>query len=251
MSAHPEHYETVAADSTLTLGVVHIWQIPLSIQAARVRDCRSILSQDENHRADRFYFDRDRNRFIAARSAIRRILSRYVEMAPADLVFCYGLKGKPELSPQHAGPDIKFNLSHSRDLGLLAVARAQSVGVDIEFVDYDFASDEIATRFFSVKEVDTWRNLPSNQKAAAFFSCWTRKEAYIKALGEGLSRPLHSFDVAFGPGVEAALLRVASLPHEAGRWSMYNVDAPEGYAAALVIEGQGHRLLRRRWEPQF
>jgi 4'-phosphopantetheinyl transferase len=243
--------ETAAADSTLTVGVVHIWQIPLSIQANRIRDCRNVLSQDENQRADRFYFDRDRNRFIAARSAIRRILSMYVGVAPGNLVFCYGLKGKPELSPPHAGLDVKFSLSHSRDIGLLAVARAQSVGVDIEFVDYDFASDEVASRFFSVKEVDTWRNLSSSQKAGAFFSCWTRKEAYIKALGEGLSLPLDSFDVAFGPGVEAALLRVAFLPHESARWSMYNLEAPAGYAAALVIEGQGHRLLRRRWEPEF
>lgn len=251
MSAHTDDSEPDAADSTLTVGVVDIWQIPLSIQATRIRDCRSILSQDENQRADRFYFDRDRNRFIAARSATRRILSMYVEMAPGDLVFCYGLKGKPELSAQQAGREIKFNLSHSRDVGLLTVARAQSVGVDIEFIDYDFASDEIATRFFSVKEVDTWRNLSSSQKAGAFFSCWTRKEAYIKALGEGLSVPLDSFDVAFGPGVEAALLRVASLPHEVARWSMYNVEAPAGYAAALVIEGQGHRLRRRPWEPEF
>ncbi len=119
------------------------------------------------------------------------------------------------------------------------------------FVDHEFASNEIATRFFSAKEVDTWRILSSSQKAGAFFSCWTRKEAYIKALGEGFSIPLDSFDVAFGPGVEATLLRVAFLPHEVARWSMYNIDAPAGYAAALVIEGQGHRLLRRRWEPEL
>lgn len=235
---------------TLTVGVVHIWQIPLLVQANRILDCRGILSQDENLRADRFYFDRDRNRYITARSAIRRILSMYVEVAPRELVFRYDLKGKPELSPQHAA-DIKFNLSHSRDVGLLAVAREQSVGVDIEFVDYDFASDEIATHFFSVKEVNTWRNLSSSQKAGAFFRCWTRKEAYIKALGEGLSIPLDSFDVAFAPGVKAALLRVAFLPHEVARWSMYNVDAPAGYAAALAIEGHGHRVLRWRWEPEF
>jgi 4'-phosphopantetheinyl transferase len=129
----------------------------------------------------------------------------------------------------------------------LALAKGLELGADVERINVEFATEDIARRFFSAMEVQTLCALPSGERGQAFFSCWTRKEAYIKALGGGLSVPLDSFAVAFAPGIPPALLQVQASPAEVERWSMYNIEPGEGYKAALVVEGQGHRLQHRRW----
>jgi 4'-phosphopantetheinyl transferase len=232
---------------TLAVDEVHIWRIDLARQDDEIRRCRQVLSADEVERADRFYFERDRTRFTVARAAMREILSRYTGLAAMELRFSYGPKGKPELSAGMEQTGIRFNLSHSAELALLAVARGLQVGIDVEWIKADFGSDEIAERFFSATEVQTLRSLPASQRVEAFFSCWTRKEAYIKALGEGLSVPLDSFAVAFGPAIAAALLHVKVDPAEVERWSMYDIEVSEGYEAALVAEGKNHQLKQMEW----
>lgn len=241
-----------SAESSLSLSgkSVHIWQIPLCGHDSLLPALRKLLSPDETQRADRFYFDRDRQSFTVARAAMRQILARYLRVSADKLAFSYGEKGKPEVVQTGEHGLIQFNLSHSGGFALLAVARDLSLGVDIERIKPDFAGEEIARRFFSSNEVARLRGIPPGAKTESFFSCWTRKEAYIKALGEGLSVPLDSFDVAFGPEVPAALLCVRILPDETGRWTLYDVPAPPGYKAALVAEGKQHQLHYCRWNPK-
>lgn len=227
---------------------VDIWRIDLAgLEKAQLLDCRRLLSHDEIQRADRFHFEKHRRRFTVARAAMRQILGSYTGVTPREVVFRYGANGKPELSAELEKSLVKFNLSHSDETALLAVARGLTLGIDIELVNPEFATEEIASRFFSAREVECLQALPADQRVEAFFFCWTRKEAYIKALGEGLSVPLDSFEVAFGPGVTAALLAVRVDPAEVTRWSMYDIKAPEPYKAALVAQGRGHKLRHLQW----
>jgi 4'-phosphopantetheinyl transferase len=178
---------------------------------------------------------------------MRMILAQYLGVPPKNIAFAYAERGKPQLSPELRESGVKFNLSHSLDRALLAVTLESAIGVDLEYIDKKFASEEIAESFFSPMEIGVLRGIPEEERAAAFFSCWTRKEAYIKAVGDGLAIPLHGFDVAFGPGVSPRLLRVNASSGEVSRWSMYNLPAPAGYAAALVVEGRSHEIQQCAW----
>lgn len=216
-----------------------MWKIDLLQEVQETTNYRSFLSRDEIQRADNYRFDLGRNHFIVARAVMRKILAGYVNLEPQQLVFSYGAKGKPELHSKGRDSALEFNLSHSRDVALLAVTRGGRVGVDIEFVNSEIAADDLAARFFAAGEIRALEALPANRKVDAFFSCWTRKEAYIKALGVGLSLPLDGFEVNLDPGLPAMLVRPDL--HDSAPWSMYDVDASPGYKAALVVEGDGRR----------
>ena len=223
---------------------VHIWRIVLD--HSNVECERALLSGDELARADRFVQARDRVRFTAGRAALRGVLAGYLGTAPDQLGFSYAAAGKPSLGGQWAGSRIQFNLSHSQGLGLLAVSRGRSLGIDMEWMNPETPVMEICDRFFSECEIATLRGLPDEQKMAGFFQCWTRKEAFIKALGGGLSIPLDSFDVSFG-SEPAALKAVRSKIAEGSRWKLYDLLIDPGYAAALFAEGDHHKLSYLRW----
>lgn len=235
-------------DFKLAENQVDIWQIDIAESRGDIQRCRSLLSPDETERADRFRFEKHRARFTRARAAMRKILGSYVAIAPKELTFAYGANGKPDLIGETERSGIKFNLSHSGVVAVLAVTQGLTVGVDVERINPEVASEEIAVSFFSQREVQCLQALPVEEKADGFFACWTRKEAYIKALGDGLSVPLDSFEVAFGPGIPAALLRVKTDPTQVMRWSMYDLEVAPGYRAAVVVQGRGHGLRRLQWE---
>lgn len=216
-------------------GEVHVWRVDLEQPEELVQTFRSTLEENERSRADRFHFEKDRRAFTVSRGFLRRVLASYLETKPEAVRFAYGPYGKPALDGEHKNSSLRFNMSHSRGAGLVAVTEDREVGVDVEYVRADFATEEIARRFFSPREVETFNALPNTQQVAAFFRCWTRKEAYIKAIGRGLSQPLDGFDVTLAPEVPPALLRADG--DDASRWSLSDIDVGNDYAAALVVEG--------------
>jgi len=216
---------------SLEAGAVHVWRISLDQPFESLQRFRRMLEPDELNRASRFHFEKHRQHFIVARGFLRSVVARYLKMQPESLRFSYGAYGKPALASEHV---LRFNLSHSHEVGLLAITLDAELGVDVEHIRADFASEEIAQRFFSRAEVQVFNALPKEEQVAAFFRCWTRKEAYIKAIGKGLSQALDAFDVTLMPGVQAALLRAEDDNVE--RWWMSDLNVGKGYAGALAVE---------------
>jgi 4'-phosphopantetheinyl transferase len=202
----------------------------------------SVLSADEHERAERFRFRKDREHFIAARGLLRILLGRYLDLPPRQLSFSYSPYGKPQLAGVSGGAALRFNVSHSHGIALYAVALGREIGVDVEYIRREVVGESIAEHFFSAREVASLRALPAEMQPQAFFNCWTRKEAFIKAIGEGLSFPLDEFDVSLVPDEPAALLNTRNGPLEAARWSLQALPVDEGYVAALAVEGHEWRL---------
>jgi len=216
---------------SLEAGTVHVWRVALNKEDDQLERFRATLEPHELERAGRFHFDKHRRHFIVARGFLRWVVARYLQTQPDALRFSYSDYGKPALEAEHA---LRFNLSHSNEVALLAVTLDAELGVDVEHIRADFASEDIARRFFSRAEVDVFNALPPQERVAAFFRCWTRKEAYIKAIGKGLSQALDEFDVTLAPGIAPALLRAKD--DDASRWWLTDIDVGEGYAAALAVE---------------
>ncbi len=223
----------------LDVAEVHLWQAPLDGRPADIFE--SFLSADELARANRFHFIKDRTHFVVARGLVRNLLAAYLGINCSELRFSYGAKGKPFLLLE-GQTQINFNLSHANGRAAFAFSRGRDLGVDLEYVKEDFDVELIANRFFSRAEVLALRTVPAELRKQAFFNCWTRKEAYIKARGEGLSMPLDQFDVSLRPGEPAALLNNYREERELTRWSMKSIPAPEGYVGALVVEGHDWQL---------
>ncbi len=237
-------WSTPTAETThLADGEVHLWRASLAQTPGALERFHTTLAPDEAAKAARYHFQRDRDHYIAARGVLRRLLGLYLARPPETLRFAYGAYGKPALAGAH---DLQFNLSHSHGLALYAFARGRDLGVDLEHLRADLAGEEIAARFFSAREVHMLGAVPAELRTRAFFNCWTRKEAYIKARGEGLSHPLDAFDVSLAPGEPAALLGTRGDPQELTRWTLHALDAGENYAAALAVHGTNYTL--RLWQ---
>jgi len=197
------------------------------------------LSLDEHLRAERFHFEKDRKHFIVSRGILRTIFGCYLNIEPNQLQFCYGKNGKPALVDTFDNGIIHFNLSCSDGLGLFAFTQDHEIGVDIERIHDIPEMAQIAKQFFSINENDVFVSLPENRKKETFFKFWTCKEAFIKATGDGLSRPLDKFDVSLIQGKPDKLLRIEGDSKEVRYWSIQELEPAFGFAAALAIEGQG------------
>ncbi len=239
-----------AATPQLGKDDVHVWLAALSPPEPGLEASRQLLSVDELSRAERFVFPEHRRRFVIARGLLRLILARYTAVEPEGLQFVYGRHGKPGLADKQNGDDLQFSVSHSDDLALYGVARGRRIGVDLERVRADLLEEEIkqiAERFFSPREAAAILAAPPQQRRETFLSCWTRKEAYAKAIGKGLSLPLDQFDVSLDSRERAALLHTGGDPEEAAHWSIQPLDLRPSYVAALAVEGHGWRLQRWQW----
>lgn len=224
---------------------VHIWRLSLECPGSTVEKLSEALSSDEVNRANRFRFEADRNRFIVARACLRSLLGSYLGVEAAEVRFNYSEYGKPSLDEAINAQELSFNLAHSGSLALYALTLKRQIGVDLEHVRAGFATDEIARRYFSASEIDRLSQLPPALRHQAFFNCWTRKEAFIKAIGLGLSLSLDQFDVTLAPNEPATLLQTRWNDEEASRWSLTAFDAGRDYVAAVAV--QGHNLELRTW----
>ncbi|MCP4577368.1 MAG: 4'-phosphopantetheinyl transferase superfamily protein [Deltaproteobacteria bacterium] len=213
---------------------VDLWWENIDSQVGRISEFWNTLSEDEQKRAERFHFDRHRERFIVQRGRLREILSDYWDVLPKGIKFRKGTGGKPSISSD--SPMIRFNLSHSKEYAIFAIAYGREVGVDVEVLRPKPKAAALVERFFSPNEKAAFRKLKPHEEDAAFFAGWTRKEAYVKAVGKGLRFPLDRFDVSLSPGDQHALLSVAGAPEEVRRWSLRDIDLGQGFRAALAVE---------------
>jgi 4'-phosphopantetheinyl transferase len=223
---------------------IHLWRLDLRLEQIDLTQFEATLSLDEKGRAQRFLFPHDRDRFVATRGVLRELLGKYVKRGAGHLEFDYGSYGKPALRQGLCERSVQFNVSQSHGVGLLAFALGRHVGVDIELVRADLASEEMAERYFAPQEVNELKKIPPSRQDEGFFLCWTRKEAYVKARGGGLSIPLKSFQVSLTPG-EPERLQAA----DASRWSMRSIRPAPGYVGALVAEGRAMKLHHWDWRP--
>ena len=237
----PEPEPAIGADE------VHVWWFSLDQPPAVRTDLERCLSHDERERMQRLVFVHHRQRFAVARGVLRHVLGAYCQIDPARLRFQYTRFGKPCLeSPADGAPALTFNLSHSADVAVCAVAVGRAVGVDVEASGALSDATDILCRHAAPAERAAYWSLPAAQRAAAFSHWWVRKEAYVKAIGTGLLQPLSDFTVTITPDQPARLLAVAGDPAEADRWSLRQLGAPAGYAACLAVERQVERVVERR-----
>jgi len=208
----------------------------LDVRPEAVSAGAAVLSDEERDRARRFVFDRDRHRYIVARGVLRGLLAARLGVLPQAVELVYGERGKPALAPRLAASGLRFNVSHSEDVAVYAFSSAGDVGIDVEAVRTLPDADDVATRVFSGRENAAYRALNPRDRPLGFFQCWTRKEAFIKALGQGLYYPLDRFDVSLAPGEPAKLLRIDKSPEDRRRWCMTGFFPVQGFVAAVVAE---------------
>jgi 4'-phosphopantetheinyl transferase len=229
---------------------VHVWRSRVDWSPEGLAGLKRILSPDERARVDRFLFEKDQRSHLVSRGWLRVLLARYLDMPGDQFGFDYGVHGKPCLrgrgtrSP-HQAP-LQFNVSHSGELVLIALTAGRALGVDVERIRPDTKTVELAERYFSAHERAALAGVGPDLQHDAFFNAWSRKEAYIKAQGTGLSLSLDSFDVTLAPGDVAQLIATRPDPAEARRWSMRAFDVAAGYKAAIVVEGSGWTI--RFWD---
>lgn len=213
---------------------VDVWRVELDKAAAHPNN---VLSPDELERANRFHFERDRLYFVRRRTALRFLLGRYLEIPAHEIHLEYQINGKPELAADQNPLRLRFNVSHSADLALIAVSADHRLGIDIESIRAEVDVDMLSERFFSTTERASLQALPQNLHLQAFFACWTRKEALLKAMGDGLSFPLSDFTVSTDPGINPEVKEIRGNSEAAQHWFLADLSPKDGYRATVAVEG--------------
>ncbi len=244
LSPFPDYQSSALRAPTLGSRDIDLWCTSLDLPPASVAQLERFLTDDEVERADRFRFERHRRRFVVSRGTLRLLLAVYADQSPQELRFGYGDKGKPYLTLEDRAVPC-FNLSHSDELALIGVTLDEELGVDVELLRPMPDALSIAQHFFSANEIADLSSVPEPRIAQTFFNCWTRKEAYIKAVGDGLSAPLDAFDVTLLPGHPAAMRSLEGDPQKASAWSLYHFEPVPGYIGALAVRHDGWNL--RAW----
>ncbi|MEO8211506.1 MAG: 4'-phosphopantetheinyl transferase superfamily protein [bacterium] len=217
---------------------IHIYQSTLEKTAAEINDLESILSTDELTKAYRYKFEADKNNYIVCRALLRNILSDYLSIKPSLITFSYYEKGKPYINNSF----IKFNLAHSHNYAVFAFTPGKEVGIDIEYYRELQDALQIAKRYFSKSEIEEFENTSHENIKIAFFNCWTRKEAFIKAVGEGLSYPLADFSVTLNPE-DPKILWIKTKPNEIKKWSLHDIKVKENYISSLAIKSNDSEIV--------
>jgi 4'-phosphopantetheinyl transferase len=226
---------------------IQIWRVELNASADRIQQFKSILSADESARADRFHFDQHRDRFIVGRGILRTILSKYLNLPPDQLQFQYGSYGKPSLIPM-SDPAVQFNLAHSDDLALVAIALQHPVGIDLEQIRVMPDVEQLSQRFFAAREHQALCALPTTEQQTAFFRYWTCKEAYLKAIGSGLAHELNQIEIDLSRTL--ARLHPLDRSETTAPWSLWELHPNPNYAAALAAKGNNWQLTYWQWSEQ-
>jgi len=230
-------------------GQVHIWQAELDLQADHIDILWPLLSKSEKSRAARFHFEQDRNRYIAAHGILRQILGRYLNIPAQEMQFKYGDYGKPELDAVHADNEITFNMSHSSGTALYGFTRNCPIGVDIERIKEVPDMDAVAGQFFSANETDNFNKLAQAKKIRAFYRCWTVKEAFVKAVGQGLHFPMDCIDICIDPDKSVRLIQVGGDAKEASQWWIKELIPGNGIAGAVAARGGPFQVHYAQWSP--
>jgi 4'-phosphopantetheinyl transferase len=234
-------------DLQLANDEIHIWCTSLDQPVSFVEKLVCTLSIDERARAEGFYFEQDRIRFIVRHGILRMILGYYLGVEAGELRFFYGRNGKPRLADTFGKDTILFSMSSSKELGLYGFTRNCEIGVDVERVRDIPEMDQIVDRIFSEREAQVYRALPEHLKREALFACWTRKEAFVKATGDGLSQPLDKFELTVDPGESARLLAIDGDQKSARQWSIHGLKPASEFAAAIAGEARNWRLRCWQW----
>ena len=238
---HDGWWLQASATPTFPTSRVDVWRVGLD-EPAKAGSEAGVLSTDEIARANRFHFERDRIHFTRCRSALRKLLAGYLAIPAAEIGFEYLSSGKPQLAAEQNPRALQFNVSHSANMALIAFGSEHRLGVDIEEIRVDVDTNSLAERFFSLRERDGLRALPDHLRVPGFFACWTRKEAFLKATGDGLSFPLADFSVTTHPDLNPELEEIRGNSEAGKQWSLADLSAVDGFRATVAVEGVFARL---------
>jgi 4'-phosphopantetheinyl transferase len=238
---HDGSWLQASVTPTFPISRVDVWRVCLD-EAVKAGSEASVLSPDEIARANRFHFERDRIHFSRCRSALRSLLAGYLAIPAAEIAFDYLSSGKPQLAAGQNPRALQFNVSHSANMALIAVGSEHRLGVDIEQIRVDVDTESLAERFFSLRERAGLQALPDHLRVPGFFACWTRKEAFLKATGDGLSFPLSDFSVSTHPDLNPELEEIRGNTEVGKQWSLADLNAVDGFRATVAVESAFARL---------